>query len=482
MIRFGTVFNSLGKILLLVDIGLMFPLLWSIATGGEDLFSFILTALIYGVLGGGLVFFAKNDGNIRAKEGYLIVSLTWIVVSLIGALPFFLSGTFTDYSSAFFETMSGFTSTGGTAMADIEAASQELLLWRALTQWLGGLGVVVLFVAVLTQVDTGGSSMLRAELSGPLNEKVASHIQDMAIILWLIYTVLTAILTVLLMLGDMSFFDAICHAFATMATGGYSTYNDSVAHFNSPYIEWVITLFMFIAGMNYPLMYKVFVKRKFSLLRKNEEFRLYFIVVLAAILLVFLDLMINRGGNLSTNLRGAAFQVVSQITTTGFVTENFDLWPTAAHVTILCLMMVGACYSSTSGSIKIGSYVIFYKSLKSQTFRLLHPRAMTQTKVNGKVVDEKTILRVLIFMLLFYLLAAVGSILLAFTGVVFDEAIAACMSAISNTGPALGSLGAVGNYSEVPAAGKWILSILMLAGRLELYTFFIIFVPAFWRR
>ena len=206
MIRFGTVFNSLGKILLLVDIGLMFPLLWSIATGGEDLFSFILTALIYGVLGGGLVFFAKNDGNIRAKEGYLIVSLTWIVVSLIGALPFFLSGTFTDYSSAFFETMSGFTSTGGTAMADVEAASQELLLWRALTQWLGGLGVVVLFVAVLTQVDTGGSSMLRAELSGPLNEKVASHIQDMAIILWLIYTVLTAILTVLLMLGDMSFF------------------------------------------------------------------------------------------------------------------------------------------------------------------------------------------------------------------------------------------------------------------------------------
>ncbi|MEE0777124.1 MAG: TrkH family potassium uptake protein [Bacillota bacterium] len=482
MIRFGTVFNALGKILLIVDVGLMFPLLWAIITGGDDVVPFLLTATIYGAVGGALVFFVKSQGNIRAKEGYLIVSLTWILVSLIGALPYFFAGAFPDYSSAFFETISGFTTTGSTAFADIEAVSQELLLWRALTQWLGGLGVVVLFVAVLSQVDTGGVTMLRAELSGPFNEKISSHIQDTAIILWLMYVFLTGLLTVLLMFGGMSFFDAICHAFTTMATGGYSTHNASVAYFNSAYIECVITIFMFFGGMSYPFMYKAFVKRNFSLIRRNEEFRCYIFVVVAATLLVFIDLMVERGGSVFSNFRGAAFQVVSQLTTTGFVTENFDLWPTAAHVTIICLMMIGACYSSTSGSVKVGSYVVFYKAMKTQFFRMLHPRAMVQTKVNGKPIDEKIVMRVLLFMLLFYLLAFWGSILVAATGIPFDESITASMSAVSNSGPALGSMGAVGNYAAVPAFGKWVLGFLMLAGRLELFTIFIIFVPTFWRR
>lgn len=465
----------------MVGIMLLFPFIVSFFTGRADTVAFLITIIIMGAVGG-CCMLMKSEGNIRAKESYVIVTFGWILVSLIGSLPYVFAGVFPDYSSAFFETMSGFTTTGSTALTDVEALSPELLLWRAMTQWLGGLGVVVLFVAILSQVSTGGQSMVRAELSGPYNEKITSHIKDSAMILWGIYLALTIILTILLLFGGMNLLDAVCHSFSTMATGGFSTKNASVAAFDSAYIEWVITIFMFVAGISYPLIYRALANRSLLTIGKNEEFRLYAGVAIASIIFVVVDLMLHWHGSFGDNLRSAAFNSVSLLTTTGFASENFDVWPAAAHVLMMCLMMIGGCYSSTSGSIKSGTYLLSYKSLKVQLFRLLHPRAMTEIKVDNKVIPERTALRVNQFFSLFFVVMFIGAILLSATGLTFAEAVTGSMTAISNSGPAMGSLGASGNFAGVTPFGKWVMSFLMLAGRLELYTVFIIFMPSFWRQ
>ena len=482
MIRFGTVINNIGKLILLVDFTLFLPLLVSLFSGKTNTLDFLYTIIITSIVGGLCVVFAKPQGNIRAKEIYLIVTVGWILVSILGSLPYAFAGVFPDYSSAFFETMSGFTTTGSTAFTDVEVLSQEILLWRSMTQWLGGLGVVVLFVAILSQVSTGGQSMLRAELSGPYQEKLTSHIKDSAMILWKIYSILTIILILLLLLGGMSLFDAVCHSFSTMATGGFSTRNASVAAFNSPYIEWVITIFMFLAGVSYPLYYKAVVNRSLKQIFKNEEFRLYVCITVLASLFIFINLVLYWDGTTSEKLRHAFFNLLSMLTTTGFASDNFDVWPAASHVLLMCIMMIGACYSSTSGSIKMGTYLLSYKTLRVQMFRLLHPRALVEIKVNNKVVPERTALKVNQFFILFFVVMFLGAISLSMTGLTFAEAFTGSMTAITNSGPAMGRLGASGNFSEVTAAGKWIMSFLMLGGRLELYTVLVIFTRDFWRQ
>lgn len=482
MIRIGTVLNTIGKLILLVGTALLIPFIMSLFTGREDTFAFLFTILIMAVVGLFFMMFRSQEGSIRAKESYIIVTFGWIFVSCLGCLPYVFSGALPEYSAAFFETMSGFTTTGSTALTEIESLSPELLLWRSMTQWLGGLGVVVLFVALMSQISTGGQSMLRAELSGPYNQKMTGHIKDSAMILWGIYTSLTLILIVLLLFGGMSLFDAVCHAFSTMATGGFSTKNANIAAFPSPYIQWVIALFMFIAGVSYPLIYRVIAKRSLKVLVKNEEFRLYAIFVVVFSLFVFVDMMRNWNGTVSDNLRYSFFHVISQMTTTGFCATNFDPWPVAAHMVLMGVMLIGACYSSTSGSIKVGSYLLAFKTMRLQLFRMLHPRAMTQIKVDNQVIPEKTALKVESFITLFFVVMVLGVILLSTTGLTFSESITGAITAISNTGPAMGSLGAVGNFSEVTPFGKWVLSFLMLGGRLELYTVFVVLLPSFWRQ
>lgn len=481
MIRVKTVLNALGKIILLVDVSLLLPFFWALFTGGPDLSSFLYTILLATPLGIIFTFFVRSEGNIRPREGYLIVSAAWIVVSFIGSLPFAFSDHFPDYSSAFFETMSRFTTTGASVLANVEILSQELLLWRSLTQWLGGLGVVVLFVALLTQMDTGGLSMFRAESAGSATERVSSHIQDTAIIMWVTYVILSVILCILLLFGGMNFFDSLCHTFSTMAAGGYSTKNDSIAFYQSAYIEWVITIFMFIAGTTFSLFYKSIVK-KTNAFWKSEEFRLYTYIVLSATVMVFLSLILSRGGAIGDNLRAAAFQVISVISTTGFFTENYDFWPPMAHVVLFTLMLVGGCYGSTSGAIKIGTFLIIIKNIKTVTTGLLHPRAVVQTRSNGKTVPQSVLIRVLEFFALYVFLLYLGAIAMSALGFPFEEAFSASVTAITNTGPGLGDLGPAENFSIVPPLGKWLLSFLMLLGRLEIYTVLVIFTPSFWRR
>lgn len=483
MIRFGTVIKNIGKLILLVDLTLVLPLILSLFSGKTDTLAFAYTIIITTVVGLACTFFAKSEGNIRAKESYLIVTAGWFIITFLGSLPYVFAGAFPDYSSAFFETMSGFTTTGSTALTDVEALSKELLLWRSMTQWLGGLGVVVLFVAVLSQVSTGGQSMLRAELSGPYEEKISAHIKDSAMILWKIYLVLTLILVVLLCFGGMSLFDSVCHSLTTMATGGFSTKNASIAAFDSAYIEWVITIFMFLAGISYPLYYKAMTSRSLKPIVKNQEVRLYFCVAVIASLFIFVNLMLYWDeGTASEKLRHSFFNLITMLTTTGFASDNFDVWPAASHVLLMCIMMIGACYSSTSGSIKMGTYLLGFKTLTAQMFRMQHPRALVEIKVNNKVVPDRTALKVNQFFVLTIVIMFLGAIGLSMTGLTFAEAFTGSMTAITNSGPAMGRLGASGNFSEVTAAGKWIMSILMLGGRLELYTVLIVFMPSFWRR
>ncbi len=482
MIHAKCVLNALGKILLIVAVSMILPLIWSLLEDDGEFVPILLTTMIYVIIGVILVLPTKKHGTVRAKEGFLIVTLSWVVVSLIGALPYYFSGIFTDYISAFFETMSGFTTTGATALTDIEAVSDSLLVWRCMTQWLGGLGVVVLFVAILSQVDTGGLTMLRAELSGPFNEKISSKIQDTAIFLWLLYTFLTVILILLLLFGGMNLTDAVCHAFTSISTGGFSSRNLSVASFNSPYIEWVLTVFMFIGGISFPLICKTLMNRSLKTLFRNEEFRLYLIFTLAVIFFITIDLMYHAYDHFGQAVRLAAFQTVSQLTTCGLSSCDFNLWPATSFMIMVCLMMIGASYSSTSGSLKIGTYLLAYKSLKSQFFRMLHPRALTDIRINGKVVPDKTVMKVLQFIALFFVIAFLGAVLLSCTGQPFMEALTGSMAAISNNGAAMGALGPVGNYAMVSGFGKLILSILMLLGRLEIYTVLIVFVPAFWKK
>ncbi len=481
MIRIKTVLNALGKIILIVDVSLLLPLFWALFTRGEDIMAFFYTVLAATAIGSALTFAIRSEGNIRAREGFLIVSSAWVVVSLIGSLPYMFAAAFPDFSSAFFETISGFTTTGSTALPNVELLSEELLLWRSLTQWLGGLGVVVLFIAILSQLDTGGLTMFRAESSGPTAERLSSHIQDTAIIMWVTYLILTAVLFVLLLFGDMNAHDALCHTFATMGTGGYSTKNASIAYYDSAYIQWVITIFMFLAGTTYALFYKTVVKRQ-NAFWQSEEFRLYTFIALFATLGVFISLMHSRGGCFEETLRASAFQVVSILTTTGFATENFDLWPPLAHITLFSLMLVGGCYGSTSGAIKVGTFNIIFKNFKTVNFLLLHPRAVSQTRAEGKILNPLLVNRVLQFFALFILFLFAGAVAMGAMGYSFEEAFSASMTAITNTGPALGDLGPSANFSQVPPLGKWILSFLMLIGRLELYTVLVIFTPAFWRQ
>lgn len=474
--------NALGTILLIVAVAMLVPLLWSVFTMDGEALHILMTMVIYSLAGALFVAATKGKESIRTREGYLIVTASWLLVSFIGSLPFYFSGIFPDFISCFFETMSGFTTTGGTALADIESVPESLLVWRSMTQWLGGLGVVVLFVAVLSQVDTGGLTMLRAELSGPFNEKISSKVKDSAMIMWTIYSVLTVILVLLLLLGGMSPADAVCHAFSGISTGGFSSRNLSVAYFDSVYIEGVLTLFMFIGGVSFPLMYKTFLTRTPKTLLRNEEFRVYLGVTVIVAIVICLDLLLHSSESTGNCIRMAAFQTVSQLTTCGFVVGNTDLWPTTSFMIMVCLMMVGASYSSTSGSIKIGTYLLAWKSLKSQFFRMLHPRALTEIRINDKAVPDKTVTKVLQLASLFFVLAFFGAVLLSATDIPFLEALTGSMAAITNNGVAAGVFGPSGNYAAVSAFGKLVLSALMLLGRLEIYTVLIVFMPAFWRK
>lgn len=452
----------------------------------NDAYYFFISSLISFAISGFAFFLGRKAlPNIGKREGSVIVTFTWIIFTLVGLLPFWLSGSIPSFTNAFFETISGFTTTGASILNNIEELSHGMLFWRSLTHWVGGLGIIVISLAILPVFGTSGTQLFAAETTGPTKDKIHPKINETAKRLFLIYVILTAAETILLRFGGMNWFDAINHSFATIATGGFSTKQASVAYFNSPYIEYIIILFMTLSGVNFSLYYFGFVK-KFDRIKENEELRYYLITLFAFAFIIALSLIdfgqINSFGTFEKAWRDSLFTVSSLMTTTGFCTADYMLWKPLTWVILIVVMMTGASAGSTSGGIKMIRVVISLKTIYYEFKRLIHPKAIIPVRYNGHLVQEDILTRVLAFTLFYIIVAVFGVLVLAMSGMGFLESIGGMVTCLGGVGPGLGLVGPAGNFHDIPEFSKWFLSLMMLAGRLELYTVFLIFSPAFWKR
>lgn len=436
--------------------------------------TFLVGAIIWFTIGRGID--AKSIGR---REGYLIVTLTWIVISAFGTLPFIFSGAIPSFTDAYFETMSGFTTTGASILTDIESVPKNILYWRATTHWIGGMGIIVLTVAILPFLGIGGMQLLVAEMPGITPDRLHPRITATAKRLWGIYVLFTIAELLLLWAGEMDFFDSICHAFATMATGGFSTKNDSIAGFNS-YTQYVIIVFMILAGINFTLHYLA-LHGKFNKVIKNQEFKTYLFIILFATLFITVGLVTFLGEDAADSFRDALFNVVSILTTTGFATVNYLAWPSSLWIIIVVLMFIGGSAGSTGGGMKVVRHLLLFKNSWTELKRAMHPNAIIPVKFNGKSVNQQIIFNVMAFFLIYVGTFALGVIVMSLIGSNFDTAIGASIATLGNIGPGIGHVGPIDNYSFFSPFAKWFLSFLMLLGRLELFTVLIVFSPAFWK-
>ncbi len=423
----------------------------------------------------------KGKPELTHREGFAVVTLGWVVFGVLGALPFRISGAVPTLVDAVFESFSGFTTTGASILTDIEALPRSLLLWRALTHWIGGMGIIVLGLAILPMLGVGGMQLFRAEVPGPTADRLSPRIQDTAKLLWGVYVGLTAAQVGLLLLGGLDWFDALCHSFATMATGGFSTRNASVGAFGSAYVDAVVTLFMFLAGMNFALHHAVLTGRGWKAL-KNEELRVYVGVTLGAILVLVVANAWRSYPGFLDNLRYSAFQAVSILTTTGFATADYEGWPFASQVLLVLLMFVGGSAGSTSGGMKVSRVMLLAKHGVVQVWSLIHPRGVRRVKMDGRPVPEAVLQGVLGFFALYLGAVGAGALGMAMLGVEPVTAVSAVISCVGNVGPALGGVGPAENYAHLPTAGKALLTFLMLLGRLEIFTVLALCFPSAWRR
>jgi trk system potassium uptake protein TrkH len=423
----------------------------------------------------------ESVNKITHKDGFLFVTLSWVMASFIGALPYYISGAIPHFSNAYFEAMSGFSTTGATILSNIETLPISLLFWRALTHWLGGMGIVVLTVAVLPVLGIKGLQLIVAEAPGSKVDKLTARVAETAKILWIIYFVLTAIVTILLLIGGMPFIDALMHAFSTVATGGYSIKNSSVAHYNSAYIETVITCFMVICGINFSLHFWM-ISGSYKNILKNSELKAYLAIFFAATLIITSETLGTNYNSITEAIRYSSFQVASIMTTTGFVTADYEQWSFLSQTVLFVLMFVGGCSGSTSGGIKVIRLVTLLKQGLNEMKYLLHPRGVFILRIDGKPVKNDMIYAISGFFFLYMLLAVVTTLVVSSSGVDLETSFGSALATIGNVGPGLGKVGPNGNYGFFPSYVKWWLSFAMLAGRLELYTVLIIFSRNFWRK
>lgn len=469
------------SILLLVVGGLMWTGIPFSGYFGEDLRPLLLAGLTtIGV--GGALFFVRNPKGvpIRKREGYLIVVLSWLAMIFAGMLPYLYSGMIPTIPEALFETVSGMTTTGASVLTDIEAQPKGLLYWRSLTQWIGGMGIIVLTVAIFPLLGIGGIELFAAEAPGPTSDKLHPRISETAKRLWFIYVGLTALLGVLLVLFGMSPYEAINHALTTMATGGFSTRNASAAAFG-PSIQYLLIVFMFLAGVNYTLLY-LSIKRRWADVWKSEELKAYLGLVLLLTLIITAKVFYATGGtDFERAFRDSLFQIVSLITTTGFVSADYTSWSTSLTLMFFVLLFLGACAGSTSGGIKLIRHLVFVKNSYLEFQRIVHPAAIVPLRINTDVVPGKIITHVFNFLLLYLLLFVFGSVLLAMMGLDFMTAIGAMATSLGNVGPGIGDVGPVDNFAWLPGHIKIFLAFVMLIGRLEIFTVLVLFTPYFWR-
>ncbi len=497
------IFHTLGNLLICLAGTMLLPLsigIYYFVSAGEpkdDMMAFVyatITTLCVGLI---LRFTIKpSEPELGIREGFAIVTLGWVVVALFGSFPYLFAGIFSiegrtswvEFSFCYFESMSGFSTTGATVLTEIEHLSHAMLFWRSFSHWLGGMGIVVLTVAILPMLGVGGMQLFRAEAPGPQTDRLTPRIAQTAKLLWGVYILLSVIETLLLWLGDMTLFDALCHTFGTMATGGFSTKNGSIAHYNSVYIETVITVFMFLAGTNFALHYRALrgdVKSYF----KDTEFRFYCIVIFLSIFLVSWNIVRFKNhieqvpyDSVWDSIRYAAFQVVSITTTTGYGTADFEMWPYLSQFVLVTLMFYGGCAGSTGGGMKQIRFLLLIKQSGAEIKRLIFPHAVLPVRVNDRVVPSEVLTHVLGFFFFFIGIFAIVTCIMATLGLDLITAASCTIAAMGNIGPGLGDVGPIDNYAHIATAGKFILSFCMLLGRLEIYTVLILFSSSFWKK
>ena len=483
MVRFGLVLNRTSLVLVCIAPFMLTAIPFSLYYRTDDIPAILFAAGATLVASLTMYLSTSRTGEANHKEGILITTLSWILAAGFGALPFYLYGSFPTYTDCYFEAMSGFTTTGASVLAEIEKQPAGILFWRDLMHWIGGMGIVVLSLAILPALGAGGMQLFKAEVPGPTADKLVPRIRDTAKRLYVVYAVVSAAEVILLVAGGMSLFDSLTHMFGTMGTGGFSPKNASVGHYQSAYVDLVIAAFMFIAGANFLLHYNAMARRDVTAYLTDEEFRFYsgivgFFTVTVAMNLTFQSVY----PNFLLALRHSVFSVVSIITTTGFATEDFEQWPTYGHYVLLFLMFVGGCAGSTGGAIKCVRVWMLLKIAANHVFRIVHPKAVRTIRYNDRIVAAEVLAGTQSMFVLYMAVFILSSLALAWLGHDALTAISAVAATLGNVGPGLGTVGPVDNYSHFSLTAKWICTFCMLVGRLEVYSVVVLFFPEFWRK
>ena len=470
----------IGQIIKLEAVLLVLPLAVSIIYRERCALSFLITALASLFVGFAVTLISKPGNRlIYAKEGFVIVALAWLALSAIGAVPFVLSGEVRSYADAFFETVSGFTTTGASVLTDIEGMSHGLLFWRSFTHWVGGMGVLVFIMAIIPSVCDRSIHILRAEMPGPVMGKLVPKLKQTAKILYLIYIVMTVLEMILLLCGGMSLFDSALHSFATAGTGGFGIKGDSIASY-SPYLQWVIAAFMFLFGINFNIYYLLLVRRFRSVLKSTETW-CYIAICLISVSIITGNIY-SIYGNLPDSVRASAFQVASLVTTTGFSTADFNLWPGLSKGILLILMFIGGCAGSTAGGLKVSRVVMMIKMIRREFMKMIHPRSVSSVRIEGKKVDDTTLNGVNVYFALYMVIYFAVFLLLCLEPFDFETNFTAVAACYNNIGPGFGAVGPMGSFSGYSAFSKIVLSATMLLGRLEIYPLLFALIPSTWTK
>jgi len=480
--RWRYILNIVGILTLFFGLTMVFPLFVGLYYQDQSVYP-VLKSMGITVLAGlifHILFRSAKAETISQREGMAIVAIGWTAVGLFGALPFYIGSNF-SFVDAFFESVSGFTTTGSSILTNIEALSKGLLFWRSFIQWLGGMGIIVLSVAILPFLGLGGMQLYKAEVPSPVPDKLKPRIRDTARILWKVYALISLAEVILLMLGGMDLYDALCHTFTTMPTGGFSTKNASVAYFGSAYFDIIFIIFMILAGINFSLHYQMLRGKPLAFWR-DPECRFFFGVVIVLTAIVSFNIYGAVYEKVGQAIRYGAFQVVSIVTTTGYATANYEKWPAMSQLILLLCMFLGASAGSTGGGVKCLRVMLCFKFCYKELFSIIHPHAVTHIKIGGKTVPEDVMRSVLGFLALYIGIFALGSVLLAGLGVDFVTSFSAVAACIGNIGPGFGLVGPADNFAQIPYLGKWLLIWCMLLGRLEVFTIIIFLVPEFWRK
>ncbi|MEI3175815.1 MAG: TrkH family potassium uptake protein [Lachnospiraceae bacterium] len=481
--NFTLVFYMIGNVMWCEAALMLLPMLVSFLTGVNDWSYFLYAIIPLAVLGRLLNFRKPKVKRMQPREGLAAVALCWVVLALFGAVPFYVSGYFNSFVDCFFETVSGFTTTGSTILSNVEGLHNGgLMFWRSFTHWIGGMGVLVFVLTFLPNMDGSNIQLLRAESPGPTPGKVVPKLKETARILYLIYFGMTVLHVICLLFTGMPLYDSLIHSMGSAGTGGFSNMNASVGAYNNPAAEWVIGIFMMLFGVNFSLYY-LLLKKQWKDVWKNGELRLYLAIILGTVTCITLNIArVNYAGSWPDAIRSAFFQVSSIMTTTGYSSTDFNIWPTFSKSILLMLMVVGACAGSTGGGIKVSRLLVLFKSIKQEFTRLIQPRKVHAARMDGRILEDGIIKGILIFFAAYIIIAITAMLVVSLDGYDMETTISSVLAALGNIGPGLGAVGPMGNFAGYSAFSKLVLSFCMLAGRLELFPMLILFVPSTWRK